>query len=92
MDLASQIAQKRPAIAAERLTESRRSLQGLGDIQEVPRLEAAATHGTLDPGQDVLAAPDPRAGMLRHERARLRGFLEAAGHDDPIGGRLERLG
>src|SRR5450830_927360 len=67
VDLARQVAQKGPAVAAERLAKTGRAFQGLGDVQEVARLQATAPNRALDPRQDVFAAADAGAGMLSHE-------------------------
>ena len=67
VDLACQVAQQRPSIAAQRFAQASRGFERLGDVEEVARLQPTAACRPLDPGQDVLAAAYPRAGVLGHE-------------------------
>ena len=92
VDLVGQVAQERPAIPRQRLSQTRGRLQGEEDVEEVCRVQTSAPRGSLYPGADLLASPDPRARVLRDEGARLGGLFEASGDDHRIRGRLEGLG
>ena len=92
VNLARQIAQKRPSVAAQRLTEPRGRLQRVGDLQEVRRVQPSAACRPLDPRRDVLCAADTGARMLADERTRLRRLLDTPAHDHGVGGGLQRLG
>ena len=91
MDLTGQLVEQRPAVAAERLTQTGRGRERVGNLQELQRIQSPAAGCAIDPGRDVLGAADSGTWMARQKRASLRCFVEAAPDQDRIVGRDQRL-
>ena len=72
--------------------EAGRRVEGLRELEELGRFEAAATDRALDRRPDVARGTDADAGPLGQERAGLIGLVEAARDDDRVVRRLQRLG
>jgi hypothetical protein len=92
MDLSGQLPQQRPSLAAQGIAEPRGGVQRHGDVEEVPRLQSAASRRAFHPGPDVLAAADTGSRVVGDEGARLCRLGEASSHDHGLGTGLERLG
>jgi hypothetical protein len=86
-----EITQQRPPLLGERRRESRRGVEGLGNLEEVLRVQAPAAHRAADPRIDVVRRADADAGALLEQRTGLVGLVEAATDDDRVVGRLEGL-
>jgi hypothetical protein len=91
VDLASELAQERSPVVGEARSQPRSGIEGLGDLEEVRRIEPAAACRTLDPRADVARRPDPDPRSLLEHPARLVRLVERPRHDDRIRGRLECL-
>jgi thioredoxin reductase (NADPH) len=59
----AELAQERPAIVGQGRREPGRRVEGLGQLEELRGLEAAAARGALDGGSDVVRRADPGAGL-----------------------------
>ena len=92
MELATQAANERPAIAGESRRQPRRRVERLGQLHELFRVEASATGRPLDPRPDVVRPTDARPAPFLEQRSGLVRFVEPARDDNRIRLRLERFG
>ena len=89
---APEVAEQRPPLVGERRREAGGRVEGLGDLEELRRVEAAAAHGPADPRLDVVGRPDAHPGAVLEQLPGLVGLVQAAPDDDRVVGRLEGLG
>ena len=92
MQLATEIAQERSALVGEDRREAGRGVERLRDLEELGGLEAPAADRPVDRRSDVACRADPCAGSLLEEVAGLVGLVQAAGDDDRVARRFQRLG
>ncbi len=92
MELVTELAQQRPALVGERRRQPRGRIEGVGDRQELFRIEPPATDRAFDRRADIMRRTDAHTRVVRQERPRLVGLVELARDDDRIRRRLERLG
>ena len=92
VELARELAQQRPAFLGQDPGQPAGRLEGLGDLEEVGRIQAAAPGCPLDPRPDVVGRADPGAGALAQQPPGLVGLVQAPAHDRGLVGRLEGLG
>ena len=84
MELPGERMEQRPAIISERGLESGRRVEGVGQLQELHGVEAAAADRAFDRRADVVGRSDTDAGTFREERPGLIGLVEATGDEDRV--------
>ena len=87
VQFASQLVEEGAPIVDEDGGQPRRRIEGLGKLEELERLQAAATGRPLDPRPDVARRADADARPVLDQRPRLVRLVEAAGDHDRIGAR-----
>jgi hypothetical protein len=92
VQLATQVAQQRPALVRERGRQPGGGVERVGHLDELLGVEPATARGALDRRTDVARGPDPDARPLLEQRPGLVGLVQRPGHDDRVARRLERLG
>ncbi len=85
MQLAAQLPQERPAFVGERSGQARGGVEGLGDLQELGRVQPAAASRPVHSRPDVVRGSDADAGAFHEERSRLVGLVQAPGDEHRIG-------
>jgi hypothetical protein len=92
VDTSPEVAKQRPAVVRERRLEAGGGIEGLGDLEELRRVEPAATRGAPDPGLDVVRGSDPHAGAFLQQLPGLVGLVEPARDDHGVARWLQSLG
>src|SRR5207245_10101658 len=69
-----------------RRLEPRGRVEGIGELEELGRLEPTTPRRTLDRRSDVTGGADPDPGPLREQGPGLVGLVEAAGDHDRVAG------
>ena len=91
MDLAGEVPEQRSLVVVQRIDETRRRLERIGNLQKVAWIQPPAASRAFNPRPDVLGPADAAAGMPGDEGPSLRGLIEAAGHDHGLRRRLDSL-
>lgn len=92
VELPPQLAQQGSALVGERRGQAGGRIEGLGDLEELPRLQPPAPRGPLDRRTDITSRPDPDTRSFLDEPARLVRLIQPARDDDRVVRGLERLG
>jgi hypothetical protein len=92
MEVLGEGAQERPAFVDQQRCQARGCIEGVGDLEELRRLQATASKRPLDRRADVVCSADPHAGAIFEQGTGLIGLVEPASDDDRVTGRLERVG
>jgi hypothetical protein len=80
------------SLVGERRGEAGGRVQGLGDPEELRRVQASSADGPVHPRPDVLRSPDAEAGTLLQQGSRLVRLIEHPGDHDVVRGWLQPIG
>ena len=91
MEPPAEVAQERPALLGERRGQPCGGVEGVGDPDELLRVEPAAARRTTHPRIDVVGGTDAHAGPFLEQGPGLVRLVEPAADDDLVAGRDEGL-
>ncbi len=92
VELAPELAQQRAPVVGQRRRQPGGRIEGVGDLEELGRVQAAAAGRALDGRPDVAGGADADARPLLDERPGLVGLVEHPAHHDRVARRLEGRG
>jgi hypothetical protein len=92
VELAGEGVEQRPAVVRQRRLQPGRRIEGVGELEELARVEPASPRRPLDGRADVVRRADAGARPLAEELADLVGLVEGPGDDYRLVARLERFG
>ena len=92
MELLAKLAQERAALLGQDRSEPAGRLEGLGDLDEVGRIQPATPARPLNPGSDVVGRADPSRGSLAQQATGLVRLIERPSDQDRLVRRFEGIG
>ena len=92
MEVNRQLPKERPSIFCKDEAQSPGRVNGVGQLQELRRLQAATTAGTIDRWADVVRSTDADTWPFLDQGACLVRFVERSRHDDRLMARFKGLG
>ena len=92
MEIARQITKQWTPVLCQYEAESSGCLDGVGQLEELRRLQTTPAGRAIDPRPDVVRPADPNAGSFLDQGACLVRFIERPRHDHGLVARFEGLG